>query len=32
LNRSIDDESNCSSNIDFVEGKTGDKPCIPPSG
>ena len=32
LNRSVDVESNCSANIDFVEGKTGDKPCIPPSG
>jgi hypothetical protein len=32
LNRSIDVESNCSSNIDFVEGKASDKPCIPPSG
>ena len=32
LNRTPDVESNCSSNIDFVEGKTSDKPCIPPSG
>jgi len=32
LNRPLDIESNCSSNVDFVEGKTGDKPCVPPSG
>lgn len=32
LNRPLELESNCSSNIDFVEGKAGDKPCIPPSG
>jgi hypothetical protein len=32
LNRALDVESNCSANIDFVEGKAGDKPCIPPSG
>jgi hypothetical protein len=32
LNRPVDLESNCSSNVDFVEGKSSDKPCVPPSG
>jgi hypothetical protein len=29
--RSIENESNCSSNIDFVDGKQGSKACVPPS-
>jgi hypothetical protein len=29
--RPVEIESNCSSNIDFVEGKNGDKACVPPS-
>jgi hypothetical protein len=32
LNRPQADESNCSSNINFVEGNATDKPCVPPSG
>ena len=31
-NRSPDNESNCSSNVDFVEGNEGRKACVPPSG
>lgn len=30
-NRSVDVESNCSSNVDFVEGAQGRKACVPPS-
>ena len=30
--RSLEQESNCSSNITFVEGKQTDKACVPPSG
>jgi hypothetical protein len=30
-NRPVDFESNCSSNIVYVDGKKGDKACIPPS-
>lgn len=30
--RSLANESNCSSSVDFVEGKTGVKACLPPSG
>ncbi|MEZ4220449.1 MAG: hypothetical protein R3B13_05915 [Polyangiaceae bacterium] len=30
-NRPIDFESNCSSNITFVEGGKGPKACVPPS-
>ena len=29
--RPVTDESNCSSNVDFVDGKRGDKACVPPS-
>ena len=32
LNRSPDQESNCSSNIDFVDSATKGKACVPPSG
>jgi len=31
LNRPVEFESNCSSNITFVEGKKGSKACVPPS-
>jgi hypothetical protein len=31
-NRDLDFESNCSSNITFVEGKPSYKACVPPSG
>jgi hypothetical protein len=31
LNRTVDVESNCSSSVDFVDGKKGSKACIPPS-
>jgi hypothetical protein len=30
-NRSVDNESNCSSSVDFVEGAQGRKACVPPS-
>jgi len=30
--RSVDDESNCSSNKTFVDGKKDRKSCVPPSG
>ena len=30
-NRDVENESNCSSNVVFVEGKTGVKACVPPS-
>jgi hypothetical protein len=30
-NRDAENESNCSSSVDFVEGKTGVKACVPPS-
>ena len=30
-NRSVDNEANCSSNIEFVDGKAGRKACVPPS-
>ncbi len=29
--RPLEIESNCSSNISFVDGKKGDKACVPPS-
>jgi hypothetical protein len=29
--RPVDIEANCSSSIDFVEGKNGDKACVPPT-
>lgn len=33
INRSAENESNCSSNIDFVENQAGNpKACVPPSG
>jgi len=31
-NRSPDNASNCSSNVTYVEGDTGAKACVPPSG
>jgi len=31
-NRDADNESNCSSNVNFVEGAQGRKACVPPSG
>jgi len=31
LNRTPDVESNCSANIDFVDGRQGSKACVPPS-
>lgn len=31
-NRSVENESNCSSNVVFVEGANGRKACVPPSG
>ena len=31
-NRSLDFESNCSSNVTFVSGAKGSKACVPPSG
>jgi len=31
LNRTPDIESNCSSNVNFVDGKPGTKACVPPS-
>lgn len=30
-NRDVENEANCSSSVDFVEGKTGVKACVPPS-
>jgi hypothetical protein len=30
-NRDLENESNCSSNIDFVDGADGRKACVPPS-
>ena len=30
-NRSVDFESNCSSNVTFVDGTLGRKACVPPS-
>ncbi|MBK7579763.1 MAG: hypothetical protein IPI67_06085 [Myxococcales bacterium] len=30
-NRPVDLASNCSSNVTFVEGKKGNKACVPPS-
>lgn len=30
-NRGVDNESNCSSNVTFVEGAQGRKACVPPS-
>lgn len=32
LNRAPDNESNCSANIEYVDGTTQDKACVPPSG
>ncbi|MDP6947116.1 MAG: hypothetical protein QF464_23400, partial [Myxococcota bacterium] len=31
-NRSVDDESNCSSSVTYVEPLTEGKACVPPSG
>lgn len=31
-NRSVEDESNCSSSIDFIDDTLNRKACIPPSG
>jgi hypothetical protein len=31
VNRSVDVESNCSSNVTFVDGAQGRKACVPPS-
>ena len=30
-NRSVDNESNCSSNVVFIDGAQGRKACVPPS-
>ncbi len=30
-NRSVENESNCSSNVDFVDGADGRRACVPPS-
>ena len=30
-NRSVDNESNCASNVTFVDGTMGRKACVPPS-
>ncbi len=30
-NRDVENESNCSSSVDFVEGAMGRKACVPPS-
>ena len=30
-NRDVDNESNCSSNVTFVDGAMGRKACVPPS-
>ncbi len=30
-NRDVDNEANCSSSVDFVEGANGRKACVPPS-
>jgi hypothetical protein len=31
LNRSVENESNCSSNVEFVDGRQERKACVPPS-
>ena len=31
VNRDVDLEANCSSNVDFVDGKASFKACVPPS-
>lgn len=31
VNRSVDNEANCSSNVTFVDGAQGRKACVPPS-
>jgi hypothetical protein len=31
-NRSLENESNCSSSVTFVDGTMGRKACVPPSG
>jgi hypothetical protein len=31
-NRDVENESNCSSSVEFVEGANGRKACVPPSG
>jgi len=31
LNRSVENESNCSSNVEFVDGRQDRKACVPPS-
>ncbi len=31
-NRSLENEANCSSSVDYVDGKAGSKACVPPSG
>lgn len=30
-NRDVDNEANCSSSVDFVDGANGRKACVPPS-
>jgi hypothetical protein len=32
VNRSVDNEANCSSNVDLVDAKGTGKVCVPPSG
>ena len=31
-NRDLENEANCSSSVDFVDGANGRKACVPPSG
>jgi hypothetical protein len=31
-NRDLENEANCSSSVEFVEGANGRKACVPPSG
>jgi hypothetical protein len=31
INRDEENESNCSADVDFIEGTEGDKACVPPS-
>ena len=30
--RPVEDESNCSANLEFLEDRAGRKVCVPPSG
>jgi hypothetical protein len=32
VNRSVDNEANCSSNIEYVDPDVGAKACVPPAG